>query len=66
MIHAALMLAAAAMSSGQRIAELTDEPSTSEPRGPGSLMLHAYTYHPPLPRPASQAKRRRKARRSPR
>lgn len=64
MIHAtALLLAAAAMSSRDDVPGDDSRLLTSEPRGPGSLRLHAYTYHPPLPHPASQAKRRRKARR---
>ena len=64
MIHLAALLAAAAMSSGNRIAAAADEDARrldSQPRGPG-LTWHAYTEHRPLPRPASQQKRRKRAR----
>jgi len=37
---------------------------TSQSRGPGNDYRGSWNWHPPLPKPASQAKRRRKARRS--
>lgn len=41
-----------------------DAAPTSAPKGPGNPATHSYTRYQPLPKPASQAKRRRKQRRT--
>lgn len=60
LLLAAAMLLATSAGGG---AEVIEAPRTSQPRGPGNASS-GYTYHPPLPKPASQAKRRRQGRRS--
>lgn len=59
-----LMMTAAALASRGGPVEVDPRVQrSSEPVGPGNDYRGRWTGHPPLPKPASQAKRRRKARR---